>query len=148
MKKILIFLAVAAVAAAANSGCDVDTNFHSPLTIDNIPVEPDHWQRAINEDGFFDHYYCDVTLLDITEEVLLGGALHTYLVSGPEGDATLNELPDIVTREKYVDNEWTTYVEILDCSYSLETIRFTIRRMPVFDGPPDKTLYFQTKIFR
>ncbi len=151
-------MAVFALAGAVNTGCEIDAEFSSPLVIDDIYVEPGDWKRAIDEDGIFNHYYCDIALPDITESLLHLGAVQTYMVYDEIREDHLvtaqEPLPYIVTGNRWVPElgsgrgRWEPYGEIIACSYEVGLMRITISRLPLFERFPDKTLYFRTVIFR
>lgn len=152
MRKILIILAVATIVAAAGTGCQINADLNSPLVIEDIYVRPNDWVKAIDERGFFNHYYCDVPLPEITERIFNSGSFHTYLVYDEERDGEMvtvqEELPYIVTGDRFVGIGWEPYEEIIACSYEIGYMRITISRLPMFEKLPDKSLYFRTLIVK
>jgi phosphoenolpyruvate synthase/pyruvate phosphate dikinase len=151
MKKILMILAVASLASVVNTSCDLG-DLDTPLVIENIPVEPGDWQRALDENGAFTHYYCDIELPEITEATMRLGDIQTYFVREEEreGEAvTVQEkLPYTDIKERWNDDkgENESYEEIIAASYEIGYMRITIRRANFIQGLPENTLKFRVVI--
>ncbi len=144
-------MALVAMAAIWNAGCDVDADFSSPKVVDKITIAPEEW-RMMPEYGGFGYYYCDRELHEINEGVFKTGSFQTFwrYVERRDGvDVDVQEpLPAIMHLSRFSEAEgrWIDYTETLSCSYHVGVVRFMLSRSDFFPGIPGESLTFRTVI--
>ncbi len=152
MKKILMMVIAMAAMATVNTACEVDAEIHPHLLIDNIVVEPADWDEYWIDDRF-DHWYVNLPMVELGEEVLESGFFHTYWEYTEVGE---NGKPITVwesegstkTYERFEDGVWVRYMETISCSYAIGELRISISRSDGNRRRPSETLHFRTIIFR
>jgi hypothetical protein len=153
MKKILMIVAFVAAVVAMNTACDINAEIRPHLVIDNIYVEPADW-REYTVDGYFDHYFADIPMPELTQEVLDLGFFHTFWKYTEEGEKSGTQV-EVQQGEGIVRNvevfeggQWIRYQEFITCSYSLGNLRIAISSSDGQKRRPTETLYFRMVIFR
>jgi hypothetical protein len=139
-------LSVAAFAVVVVAGCDVDAEFRSPMVIDKIEIHPDDWKLALNNEGRFDYYYCDIPIPEINEHVLNNGTVQTFWRYG-EGSVDVQEpLPAVINISRYGTGGLIEWTETISCNYSVGLVRIMISRSNFDNTPIDQTRHFRTVI--
>jgi hypothetical protein len=151
MKKLLKILSLAALVTVATTGCDIDAELHPPMVIDKIEILPEDWKVAL-AGGRFDHFYFDVGLPEIDEDVFNRGSVLTYWRYGELRDGKTVDvqelLPASISLSRLDGDNWVDYVETISCSYDVGWMRIMISRSDFFNGRPGKPLHFRTVILR